>query len=320
MVATIAFGMGINKPDVRFVVHADMPGGIEGYYQEIGRAGRDGLPAETLTLYGMDDMFLRRRQIEGRDVDEGRRRVEHRRLSAMIDLCESATCRRQALLAYFGEAIDPCGRCDLCRGKAALEDATLPARKVLSAVARTGQRFGAAHLADVLRGERTDAVGRMGHDQIKTFGAGQDRPRRSWLTKVRQLFAAGALEEASADHGGFRLTERGVRIMRGDEEIRLRVEPEPRARDRNGRAKPQHDEMDSDTRRVFEHLRTLRLQLAREEDVPAYVIFPDRTLIELAERRPRNPDEMRRIAGIGQAKLARYGDAFLAAITRAEEL
>jgi ATP-dependent DNA helicase RecQ len=314
MAATVAFGMGINKPDVRFVVHADMPAGIEAYYQEIGRAGRDGLPAETLTLYGLDDMALRRRQIDERDAGEERRRIEHRRLSAMIDLCEVATCRRQSLLAYFGEESGPCGRCDLCSGHAVLEDATVAAQKVLSAVARTGQRFGAGHLADLLRGEATDTIKRHGHDALKTFGAGKDMTRRAWMTVVRQLYAAGVLTEADAEHGGFALTERGGEVLRGRETLKLRVAPEPTARrTRSGRGSAR-DDLDSDTSPLFEHLRALRLTLAREEGVAAYVVFSDRTLIEMAQQRPSTLEEMGLVQGVGAAKLKRYGDVFLQAI------
>jgi ATP-dependent DNA helicase RecQ len=235
IVATIAFGMGINKPDVRFVVHADMPGGIESYYQEIGRAGRDGLPAGTLTLYGLDDMVFRRRQIETKAISEERRRIELKRLAAMTDLCELAICRRQSLLAYFGEEAGPCGACDLCIAGALLYDATLDAQKMLSAVARTGERFGALHLADILCGQASDAVLRHKHDELKTFGAGRERSRHAWIATARQLFAAGALAEVSEEHGGFRVTDKGKDVLFGREPISLRVVAEPPAGARRDR-------------------------------------------------------------------------------------
>ena len=321
MAATVAFGMGINKPDLRYVVHADMPAGIESYYQEIGRAGRDGLAADTLTLYGLDDMMLRRRQIAEKDVGPERRRIEERRLAAMIDLCEVAVCRRQSLLAYFGEASGPCGHCDLCEAAQPPVDATLDARKALSAVARTGQRFGAAHLAALLVGERTEAIARLRHDELKTFGVGADRDKRAWQATLRQLFAAGALAEASEEFGGFTLTQKGEDILFGREAIALRPLPARIKGARRSRSGGDRVDrlagLDEEQTRLFEALRAVRSGFAKQEGVAAFMIFPDRTLIEMASLRPRSRSEMRAIQGVGDRKLVRYGDAFLTAIADA---
>ena len=320
--ATVAFGMGINKPDVRFVAHANMPSSVEAYYQEIGRAGRDGLPADTLTLFGLDDMALRRRQIDDKQLDEDRRRVEHMRLSSMTMLCESVSCRRQMLLAHFGEQAEPCGRCDTCSGKLKRYDGTIDAQKLLSAIWRTGQRFGADYITDLLIGRANPTMSRAGHDKLKTFGIGQDKPKSTWTAILRQLFAVNALESTSDEHGGFRLTEKGDAILRRGEPVTLHevaAEPSRGEKRERRRAAAQErgasgQELDAQASEILAVLKRLRRELAQEEGIPAFMIFPDRSLIDMAEKRPASLAELRRIHGVGERKLALYGEAFLEAL------
>ncbi|WP_375408258.1 DNA helicase RecQ [uncultured Methylobacterium sp.] len=320
MTATVAFGMGINKPDVRFVCHADMPGNVEGYYQEIGRAGRDGLPADTLTLYGLDDMSLRRRQIDEKEVPDERRRVERRKLEAMIALCEGALCRRQSLLGYFDEQSEPCGRCDLCRSGTSLVDGTVNAQKLLSAIVRTGQRFGAAYVCDVVHGKESDQIRRNGHGALKTFGVGADKPVPAWRAILRQLFAAGAVAENADGHGGLSLTDQGEAILFGRQKVQVRPDPEPRpaeARERR-RAGPAREDaaldLDPATEALFQHLRGLRATIARAEGIAAFMVFPDRTLIEMARTKPVDLYALRTVHGVGERKRDAYGARFVEAI------
>ena len=316
MTATVAFGMGIDKPDVRFVCHADLPANVEAYYQEIGRAGRDGLPADTLTLYGLSDMQLRRLQIEQSDSSDERKRIERQRLGALLSLAEAPRCRRQTLLAYFGEPSAPCGNCDLCQEGVELFDGTIEAQKVMSAVVRTGERFGMEHLVAILTGDLTDNVRKFNHERLPTFGVGKDRKPAEWRSIFRQLSAVGLIAQDLMEHGRWWVTDEGWRVLKGEAKIELRKDlavPKVGAR-RDRRAAAAAVIVDDADAVLLDSLKALRTRLARAQNVPAYVVFSDRTLAELATHRPTTPGAMREIHGVGDAKLERYGDAFLEAI------
>lgn len=316
VVATVAFGMGIDKPDIRWVAHADLPKSIEGYYQEIGRAGRDGAAAETMTLYGPDDIRLRRSQIDEGLAPPDRKAADHARLNALLGLAEAMKCRRQVLLGYFGETAAPCGNCDLCDRPADLFDATDAVRKALSAILRTGEWFGAGHLIDILTGSATEKVRERGHDKLPTFAVGRDLTKAAWGAVFRQMMGRDLVRPDTERHGALRMTDAARPILRGEESITLRRDTITSAQPRVAVRALVADE----DAPLLSALKAKRRALAEAAGVPAYVIFPDRTLIEMAEKRPADLDGMAGITGVGAKKLESYGAAFLEVINGAAEI
>ena len=315
MVATVAFGMGIDKPNVRFVAHLDLPKSMEGYYQETGRAGRDGQPADAWMAYGLGDVVSMRQMLLSGDAPEERKRVELQKLDALLGFCESTTCRHQTLLRYFGEEHPgQCNECDNCLSPVDTWDATQAAQMALSCVYRTGQRFGVAHLIDVLLGKATPKVEQFNHQQLSTFGIGKDLAQQQWSSVYRQLVAAGFINVDMEAYGGLKLTEAARPVLRGEKEVWLRRDAEPAKRksskaERGSRLREAFAGANEDP--LWQVLKAKRMELAREQGVPPYVIFHDSTLLEMLNRKPKNLIELGQINGVGQSKLTRYGDDFL---------
>jgi ATP-dependent DNA helicase RecQ len=318
LVATVAFGMGIDKPDIRFVVHHDLPGSLEAFYQETGRAGRDGMPSETLLLYGVSDVVSRRNMIDQTNAPEDVKRIERGKLEALVSICETVSCRRQAILAHFGEVMaQPCGNCDNCLTPAATWDATTPARKVLSAVLRTGQRFGAEHVTDVLLGEATEKVVRFGHDKLPTFGIGTELDKKGWRAVIRQLIAQGYLMADAEAFGGLKVTALTPPLLRGEIQLMLREQPTAKvSRTRLSRA-PVAAALAPAESGLFERLRAERSRLAKEQNIPPFIIFHDTTLAAIAEAKPASLEALAEIPGMGKTKLERYGRLVLETIAAA---
>jgi len=318
MVATIAFGMGIDKPDVRFVAHLDLPKSLEGYYQETGRAGRDGEPAEAWLAYGLADVVLLKSWIEQSEAPPERKRVEARKLDAMLGYCEAAQCRRRVLLNYFGEQAAPCGNCDTCLDPPQTWDGTVAAQKFMSAALRTGQRFGAGHLIDILRGKLSDKVQQFGHERLPTFGVGADLDDMSWRSVVRQLVAAGLLHADAQRYGALQLTAAARPVLKGETPLQLRRVRPKSARIKAPRPIPAaHDSLDAGDAPLFEKLREWRRRMAEAQGVPPFVIFHDSTLRELARLRPRSEQALNQVSGIGARKLERYGQGLLCLLAEA---
>jgi ATP-dependent DNA helicase RecQ len=320
MVATIAFGMGIDKPDVRFVAHLSIPKNIEAYYQETGRAGRDGLPANALMIYGMSDAAMQRGFIEDSDAPAAQKRIEHQKLGALLGLCEAARCRRQIMLEYFSDSCEPCGNCDTCLSPPQSFDGAIAAQKALSAVYRTGQRFGVNYLIDILLGKTGERTHAFKHDQLSVFGIGTEFSKQDWQSIFRQLVAQNFLKVDMEEHGGLSITPEGHAFLKEKQPLRLRKhESKSKTKERKAKVTAEIAEFkNAGDDHLFTALKARRMELAKAQNVPPYVIFHDKTLREFTVQKPSSRAQMLGISGVGETKMDRYGQQFLDVIAQFE--